>query len=65
MCTGLTITMSLYDEGARCKVLGSGFTLKTPIHSIAVSLHLIPCTLYHFAYPKVRKSKKCEGVYDD
>ena len=48
-------------QGARYRVHGN-FDLRT-IEGLTVNPE--PCTLDHFAYPKVRKSKKCEGVYDD
>ena len=48
-------------QGARYTVHGN-FDLRT-IEGLTVNPE--PCTLDHFAYPKVRMSKKREGVYDD
>ena len=68
MCTDPMITMSLYDEGTWYKVHGARYTVQgdfdlRTIEGLAVNPE--PCTLDHFAYPKVRESKKREGVYDD
>jgi hypothetical protein len=63
MCTDPMTTMSLYDEGARHKAHGAR---EPEFSEVAVfTVNPEPCALDHFAYPKVRKSKKREGTSDD